>query len=395
MNPKKSSKSLAVSILSLSLLTVMAGAAVAPALGTIQEYFSNQNPLLVQMIISIPSLFIILTSFIFPRLCRKFGARTLVLSGLVLYSVSGCAAGLFRHIAAILFTRALVGIGVGILMPLSTGLLTYYFAPEKLDRLMGYSSAMNQLGGAAATLLSGLLASISWRLSFLVYAFGVPSIFLILLFLPNDSIGTASAGRKPQDARDTGNSVWKKHAFHFLAIFFLMVSFFLYPANFSIISSARAAISQGLVAGIMAGTDIVAFFGGLSFVFWKRLFGDRTRFFAPVCFFFGYVLLLAGTHFALVLGGSALIGFANGLRIPYILSDASQKAGKGAAASVLPLLSASLYLGQFCAPLLTSFAASVLHAGLLLPYGLAAVSSVLFFLASIPLRERTCPAQLD
>ena len=33
-------KGLAVSILSLSLLTVMAGAAVAPALGVIQAYFS-------------------------------------------------------------------------------------------------------------------------------------------------------------------------------------------------------------------------------------------------------------------------------------------------------------------------------------------------------------------
>ena len=277
-------------------------------------------------------------------------------------------------------------------MPLSTGLLTYYFAPEKLDRLMGYSSAMNQLGGAAATLLSGLLASVSWRFSFLVYAFGVPSIFLPLFFLPNDFIGAGSSGRTPQD---TDSSVWKKHAFHFLAIFFLMVSFFLYPANFSIISSARAAISQGLVAGIMAGTDIVAFFGGLSFVFWKRLFGDRTRFFAPVCFFLGYMLLLAGTHLALILSGSALIGFANGLGIPYILSDASQKAGKEAAASVLPLLSASLYLAQFCAPLLTSFVSSVLPAGLLLPYELAAVSSALFFFASVPLRERVRPARFD
>ena len=40
-------KTLTVSILSLSLLTVMAGAAVAPALGVIQAHFSDTNPLLI------------------------------------------------------------------------------------------------------------------------------------------------------------------------------------------------------------------------------------------------------------------------------------------------------------------------------------------------------------
>lgn len=36
-------KNLMTAILSLSLLTVMAGAAVAPALGTIREHFANSD----------------------------------------------------------------------------------------------------------------------------------------------------------------------------------------------------------------------------------------------------------------------------------------------------------------------------------------------------------------
>lgn len=59
-------KPLVVSILSLSLLTVMAGAAVAPALGVIQEYFADSSPVLVQMIISIPAIFIVRT-IVFSR----------------------------------------------------------------------------------------------------------------------------------------------------------------------------------------------------------------------------------------------------------------------------------------------------------------------------------------
>lgn len=171
-------KTLTVSILSLSLLTVMAGAAVAPALGVIQAHFADTDQLFVQMVISVPALFIVITNFIFPKLCKVFGARTLVLMGLLLYAVGGCAAGLFDNIFAVLVTRALVGIGVGIIMPLSTGLLSYYYRPEQQVGLMGYSSAMNQMGGVIATLLSGLLANISWRVSFLVYLMGLISIVL-------------------------------------------------------------------------------------------------------------------------------------------------------------------------------------------------------------------------
>ena len=58
--------------------------------------------------------------------------------------------------------RALVGVGVGIIMPLSTGLLSYYFKPEQQVGLMGYSSAMNQMGGVIATLLSGLLLCLAY-----------------------------------------------------------------------------------------------------------------------------------------------------------------------------------------------------------------------------------------
>ena len=123
-------------ILSLSLLTVMAGAAVAPALGVIKAYFSSSDPVLVQMIISMPALFIVLTNAVFPALCRRFRARTLVLLGLLLYTVGGCAAGAFSAILPVLLMRALVGMGVGIIMPLSTGLLSFYYPPEKLDGLM-------------------------------------------------------------------------------------------------------------------------------------------------------------------------------------------------------------------------------------------------------------------
>ena len=256
-------KPLAASILSLSLLTVMAGAAVAPALEVIRRHFSDASQLEVQLVVCMPALFIVITNMFFGRLASRFGARTLTMAGLALYTVGGAAAGLFNSIWAVLVMRALVGVGVGIIMPLSTGLLTYYFAPEKREGLMGLSSAANQLGGVVATLLAGVLANISWRLSFLVYLMGLISIVLCLIFMPNDRIRSGESA----DAEKGGSGgVWRRNWGYILCMFLLMTAFFIYPANFAIVTAAEGAIPMSLCAVIMAGTDLVAFGGGLAFV---------------------------------------------------------------------------------------------------------------------------------
>ena len=380
-------KPLVVSILSLSLLTVMAGAAVAPALGVIQEYFADSSPVQVQMIISIPAIFIVITNSIFPRLCKRFGAKTLTMIGLLLYTVGGCIAGAFSQIVLVLIMRAFVGIGVGIIMPLSTGLLSFYFPPEKQAKLMGYSSAMNQMGGVVATLLSGVLATISWRLSFLVYLMGFFSIILCVIFVPNDRIHRSEESAVDKDAEVStahdDKGVFRQNYVYIIAMFLLMTTFFLYPANFAMETVQDSVIPARYIASIMAGADLIAFFGGLLFVALKKICGRFARFLAPILFLAGYLLLLAGGWFG-VLAGSACIGFANGVGVPFIIFEASVRAGKAAATTVMPLISAALYLAQFLCPILMSivrmlFGSNVSH----LPYCFAVVLAVFFCFWSV------------
>jgi len=381
---EKKNKQLMVSILSLSLLTVMAGAAVAPALGVIQSYFADCNQLFVQMIVSIPAIFIVITNFIFSKLCSKLGAKTLVLIGLVFYVAGGCLAGAFSNIFLVLITRAFVGIGVGLIMPLSTGLLAYYFAPGEQEKLMGYSSAMNQLGGVIATLLSGLLANITWRASFLVYLLGLISIVFCLLFLPNDHIGGERHGNT--SAQNTAD-VLKENWVYVLNMLLLMIIFFIYPTNFAIETIKEGIIPQQYIAVIMAGMDFVAFFGGMLFVRIKVFCGKQTKFVAPVLFLIGYILMAIIGGWVGILAGSICIGFANGAGIPFLMSTVSMRAGRDAATTVMPLMSASLYLAQFICPFLLSMVTLFLgnvvpH----LPYYFAAVLSVMFIFCSAKIK---------
>ena len=367
-------KRLLYTILSISLLTVMAGAAIAPALGVISAHFAGRNPLLIQLIVSLPALFIILTNLVFPWLCRLMKTRTLALTGLALYVLSGAGAFFVDDIRVLLVFRALMGVSVGMIMPLSTGLLAYYFPPEEQAGLMGLSAAMNQMGGVVATFLAGMLAGISWNYAFLVYLLGLIAVILVALFLPNERL----SGRG-------GVSLSLLRRFHpsVVGMFLVMVLFFIYPTNFAL--TASGTLSEMGVTLTMVGLDVVAFLVGLCFGFLMKRFAAQMKYVAPLGFAAGYLCLATGSGLVWLLLGSAFIGVANGIGVPYLNTIGSVKAGKEAATTVMPLLSAALYLGQFLSPLIVSPIASA--AGIS-PYLVGFGIAVLYLLQAVLTRKK-------
>ena len=356
MEKKQTTKGMMYAILSLSLLTVMAGAAVAPALGTLQEHFADSDSTTVQLIISMPALFIFLSSFVFPKLCDRLGSRTIVLIGLVLYVAGGCMAGIADNIAVVLVFRAIVGCGVGLIMPMSTGLISYYYPPEKLDGLMGLSSAMNQMGGAVATFIAGILATVSWRAVFLVYLMGLISLVPVILFLPNDRITGRRSKREiePETGKSKKKSALKEYFTYVAAMFILMSVFFIYPSNYAIEAAKDGFLNQQGVATVMALMDVVAFLGGLCYVKIRGILASNTHFVAPALFFAGYMIMAFASNAVLSIIGSFMVGFSNGAGIPCIIAAASHKAGKEAVSTVMPLLSAAMYIAQFLSPFIMS-----------------------------------------
>lgn len=373
---KRSSRFLSWSILSMSLLTVMAGAAIAPALGIIKNHFCDSPTWQIHFIISLPALFIVFTNLIFSRLCKLLKARTLALTGLLMYVVCGTAPYVVDNIALVLVLRALLGVSVGMIMPLSTGLLTFYFPPEKQGTLMGLAAAMNQMGGVVATLFAGMLAAVSWNYAFLVYMLGLIAVVLVVVFLPNEQIVESEGEKAP-------SILSRMKRFHpsVVGMFLCMSLFFVYPSNFAIITGEQTRLSNDDITIIMVSLDIVAFFVGLFFCHLINLCRKALKYVAPVCFIIAFSLLACSSSLWALLVGSFFIGIGNGVGIPYINTIASIKGGKTAAITVMPLISASLYFGQFLSPVyISSLGSKLFNGSLTAPYILAAIIAVIFFL---------------
>ena len=340
------SRRVTATILSMSLLTVMAGAAIAPALGIIKAHFSEAPAMLVQFIVSMPALLIIITNLFFLSLSRVLRTRAIATTGLLLYVVAGAGCFFVDDIYLLLAMRALLGVSVGLIMPLSTGLLAYYFPPEQQAQLMGLSAAMNQMGGVVATLLAGLLATIEWNYAFLVYLLGLIALVMVWLWLPDEQLGSANKRGVPFHPRQ----LLKFHP-SVIGMLLLMMIFFIFPTNFAIVANQQQGLSTGLITVIMVGLDVVAFFVGLAFGSLMNRFRQSIKYFAPLFFLLGYASYLVPSVSMAVLG-SVFIGMANGVGVPYLNTIASIKGGKNSATTVMPLLSAALYLGQFISPLL-------------------------------------------
>ena len=374
---KKNMRGLTLAILSISLLTVMAGAAMAPALGAVKDHFHECSAMTIQLIVSLPALFIIMTTFAFRQLCRWMKTRTLALAGLALYVVAGAGAYLVDNIALLLVLRALLGISVGMVMPLSTGLLNYYFPPEKQSRLMGLSAAMNQLGGVVATMLAGVLASVQWNYAFLVYLAGLLAMVLVAVWLPNERL-------MAEGCRVKASTLVRFHP-SVTAMFFIMLLFFVYPTNFALTAQAQG-VSPLATTLIMVLLDVVAFVVGLYFARLMKRFRRQMKYAAPLFFLAGFAVLSWGVGAPAMIVGSVLIGVANGAGVPYVNTIASIKSGREASTTVMPLISAALYLGQFVSPLVVRPLADALGT-VNAPYVVAMGIGVLFLVQVVLTRR--------
>ena len=373
----KTSRMVTATILSMSLLTVMAAAAIAPAMGIIRHHFASASDMMIQLIISLPALFIILTNLCFLPISRILRTRAIAIIGLVLYVVAGTGCFFIDNIHVLLVMRALLGVSVGLIMPLSTGLLSYFYPPEEQAKLMGLSAAMNQMGGVIGTLLAGILASIQWNYSFLVYLFGLIALLMIIRWLPNEKLGSSNKRGKAFEPRQ----LLKFHP-SVIGMLLLTMVFFVFPTNFAIITSRQLHLDTATITFIMVALDLLAFFVGL--VFGKLMHGFRTsiKFFPPLALIVGYLFYAEASNITMLLIGSAFIGLGNGIGVPYLLTIASIKGGKNSATTVMPLLSASLYLGQFISPVVILPLAEMLFgtddvAG---PYRVAVLISILFLI---------------
>ncbi len=343
-------------LLSVFLTTNIAGSSVAPVLPGMALYFSNSE--------EVTKLFLIIPSFVvFPFilfsgfLLKIWSKKKLILFGLSLYVISTVLSFSTSDYIFLLFYRSLTGIGAGLVIPYATSLIADYYTEQEKDTMIAHAGVVGFGGSVVILFLTGLLASINWRLGLLP-----PLISLLPIYLVYRNI-TPKNQLKSHKYPFIFNLIFKKEIFIVSFIYFLVVVLmFQYFASISFLI-----INLGLGGAFKAGIAQSCFFlagiiSNLLMRVIKNISSSLLHSFQMMFIAQGFFTLgSADINFMTVCFASFLIGVGYGSfgsSMAVMISGYTTKINRVHSISILI---GAMYMGQSFSPVFFSYFSSIFN----------------------------------
>ena len=158
-----------LAIWSISAITSLPGLAVSPILGDLDKIFPHVSDLEIQMLTSLPNLLIIPFVLLSGKISESKGKIPLLILGLGIFLLCGILYFFANSMNALIMISCFLGIGAGLIIPLSTGLIADVFSGKYRTQQLGLSSSITNITLVFATFVAGWLANYNWHLPFVVY----------------------------------------------------------------------------------------------------------------------------------------------------------------------------------------------------------------------------------
>lgn len=332
-----------------SMLTMMGAAAVAPALPGISAAFPDYPETTVALIVTIPSLAIVLTSWLVGIICDRVGKVRPLLVSLAFFAIFGSSGAYLSSLEMIIAGRALLGVGIAGIMTATTALISsYYTGPERMKAIALQAAGMG-IGVIVLEVAGGVLASIDWRVTFFIY-------LISLLFIP----GVYLTAKEPK-VTGAGHEEEDIHFEHepsrihigpvlliFVGIFCEMLMMYMLPTKLPYLLYA-AGITSTVVCGALLGVaGFVSAFSGLLGARLNLIFSRQTL--VSSGFFLiaiGSLIISTATELIILICGLAVFGIGMGFIVPMLVGWLSHLTPPHKYGTIFGLYSAFFFLGQF------------------------------------------------
>ena len=343
----------------------MGGAGLSPVMAKLGEAFPNAGAGAIQLVMTIPSLFVVLTNLVTGWLMAKFPKKyiTAVGCGLaVLFAVLGCFVN--SSLTILYVWAAVLGIGTSLSCTVSPQILNEMFEPEERMALQGTRTAASSVGTMLMTFIGGFLVAKNWKYGFLVYLVMVPGLLLSLFAHPKETrlasdVNTAEAQEKPMQVK----------ALIFPCIAGLAASFIYSCA----MTNNSMLVAELGTKGLLGGADpsvlggylttiilVVGFVIGLLVAPISKKIGLQCISLGFVLLTAGYVVIFFAQSFWMLVVAAILMGGALNCVMPHVTILGSEAGGSKAGLSLSIALGAA-NLGTLISAVIPSLTAAIFH----------------------------------
>lgn len=330
-------------ILSISMATVMAGAAISPALGLIAQAFPEASPTVIKLILTAPSLMIIPFSFLSSYLTKKLTKKAICLVGLVIYVIGGVGPQFVSSLIALIGLRLLLGAGVGLVMPLSMTLINDYFSGQERTKMMGYNSAFSNVGGILTMLFAGWLATFGWRVPFNVYFLGLVIFVMIFFFLPKGEVQKA-------EEKSERSKLPLAVIGYAAAMGGVMLAYYAIATNIALYLEQNELGNAALAGTIVSFTTVGGMITSLLLV---QIEVALKNYIIPVMLAvmaLAFAILTFSYSIPLIMLAVCFVGFGQGVLFPTLSLKALDQVPFTKADQAIAWTSSATFLGQFLSP---------------------------------------------
>ena len=333
------------------MMTIMGGALISPDLPRIQAYFAAVPSIAVitPFILTIVALSMIIMSPFIGTLIDKVGKRNIFLASLVLYAIGGSGGIYLDNIWALMVSRVVLAVAIGILTACTLTLAADYFHGRERHEFMGIFTASMSLGGVIFVSASGYLADIGWRMPFILYLFSLIVLPFAVLSIPETK--EIMAKRAKTVAVNINQAPQKaKIILIYLLPFFSMVFLYIFAVQIPFYVNILAVGTSFLAGIIIAAMNVLQTFAG---IFYGRSVGIKPAHIMEAFFLLeslGFIIISLAHSSLLLIIGASFCGFGMGIMMAASNMWVTTIAPDIDRGKYVVALTMMVYLGQFLSP---------------------------------------------
>lgn len=373
---------------------IVASVLLVPILANIAEAFPDAGPWLNQLL-SLPSLLMIPAIIITGKLADYVNKKKMLMIGTILFIAGGFGGVFTNNIMDLVWTRALMGIGAGIVYPMAPAMIAYLYQGQERVQLLGLTNACGGVFSFTLSIGAGYAALFNWKYAFYFYLIFVLVLIMQWVTLPNfppekkdDKIVQANAQGNPHEK--LGYRVWLT-SFDMI-VYMTMSMVLLYKLSLFIVSEhIGTSADAGLATSIQT---LASFLISLFFVKVLKRLNRFTTVLGLVCMVLGYFFFSIAHSFFLVVVAAICLGLSLGIMFPYLMNRVSAVAPNSKKTLAISSLSMSIYIGQYLSAFFTQFADWASHGSIrgtftfvALMLAICAIIAIVYILAT---QRRDC-----